>query len=134
MKEIQLKDDLTLICSKAKEFPGGVVPAYQFLEQKVGTQRQFYGLSRGDKTGISYWACVLANNGEMLPAGCERITVNSGTYISEQISNWRGREAIIGEAFQRMLGDSRIDRAGYCVEKYLDNDDVICMVRIIPNA
>jgi predicted transcriptional regulator YdeE len=134
MKEIQLDNDTKLICEKANDFPAGVVPAFQSLEKKVGTKRQFYGLSQGDKNGIVYWAGVSAKDKEVVPAGCEIIVIKSGTYISEQVSNWRGREIILGETFQRMYNHPNADPNGYCVENYLENGDVLCMVRIIPTA
>jgi predicted transcriptional regulator YdeE len=134
MKEVQINEELRLSCIKATSFPQGIVPAFTNLEQKIGgaSGRAFYGLSRGNKNGIDYWAAVLSKHGEKLPAGLEEIVIAPGTYLTAQLSNWRGNEVIIGQTFQKMLDEPRLDPDGYCIEKYLDDDDVICMVRIIP--
>lgn len=136
MKELHLKEDISVIAVKAKSFPAGIVPAFTDLEQKVGGYRgrSVYGLSQGDgKRDIVYWACVQGIAGEKLPPDCEWLNVKAGTYISEQLSNWRGREKIMSETFRKMFSSPKVDPNGYCVEKYLDNGDVLCMVRIIPS-
>jgi hypothetical protein len=39
----------------------------------------------------------------------------------------------MGQAFQEMCSDKRIDSNGYCIEMYLNNNkDVLCMVRLDP--
>jgi predicted transcriptional regulator YdeE len=136
MKELQLNSDITLVALKAKSFPAGVGTAFNELEQKVGGDkgRAWYGLSQADgKRDIAYWACVQSKPVEKLPAGCESLTVRAGTYISEQLSDWRGREKIVSETFRKIISSPKVDPNGYCVEKYLDNGDVLCMVRIIPS-
>jgi hypothetical protein len=131
----KIEKDLRLIAVKAKEFPDGVVPAFKDLENRLegGPKgRKFYGISRGDGgKNIVYWACALAKDREVIPSGCEELTAKAGVYNAEQISNWRGREEILGQTFQKMIADPGIDPQGYCVEEYLDNGDVICMVRIL---
>jgi predicted transcriptional regulator YdeE len=134
MEETQIKEELRLFCIKAKSFPQGITLAFRELEQKLGgaNGRSLYGLSRGDKNGIVYWAAALSRTGEELPPGLEDIVIPPGTYLSKQLSNWRRNEAIIAQTFQKMLDNPRIDPDGYCIEKYLNNDEVVCMVKIIP--
>lgn len=134
MKEAELKEDIRLMLVKAKSFPAGVVPAYQEIERAIGNPkgRAFYGISRGDKGGgVLYWAGVRPIDDEENRLGLEKFTVKKGTYITETVTNWRGREHVIGEVFQRLLTDPRLDPNGYCVEEYQDNDDVVCMVKIL---
>ena len=133
MKELEIKEDIKLILVKAKKFPDGVVAAYQELERAIVEPkgRAFYGISRGDKSGaILYWAGVRPMGDEEQRLGLEKLTLKKGTYVSETLSDWRGREQVIGETFQKLLTDQRLDPQGYCVEQYLDNGDVVCMVRI----
>ena len=133
MQQIQMKESRKLIGLKAESFPNGVVPAFDALEKKVGKGRKVYGMSRGDgKSNIDYWACVLENTNERPPMGCEELEVKAGTYVSERLSNWQGREEILGQTFQTLYSHPQVDPNGYCVEEYLDNGDVLCMVRIIP--
>jgi len=37
----------------------------------------------------------------------------------------------IGETFQKIIADPRIDPQGVCVEWYFNNKDVRCMVRMM---
>src|SRR5215212_1003410 len=101
MMQRRIEKDLRLMAVRAKKFPEGVVDAYQELEKKIvgGPKgRKFYGLSQGDDgKNISYWACALVNDSESIPAGCEELTAKAGNYIAQQISNWRGREEILGQ-------------------------------------
>ena len=133
MKEIELKEDIKLLLVKAKSFPDGVVPAYQDLERAIGNPngRHFFGISRGENGGgIIYWAGVLPINGEEDRLGLEKFTVKKGSYVAEKLTDWRGREHVIGEAFQKLLTDPRLDPQGYCVEDHHSNGDVTCMVKI----
>src|SRR5688500_13504832 len=110
MKELEIKEDIKLILAKAKKFPDGVVAAYQELERAIVEPkgRSFYGISRGDKGGaVSYWAAVRPINDEEQRLGLETLTLKKGTYISETLSDWRGREHVIGETFQKLLMDPR---------------------------
>src|SRR5688572_14390268 len=94
MKEFELNDDIKLLLVKAKTFPDGVVPAYQELERAIVNPkgRAFFGISRGDKTGIVYWAGVRPLGDEEKRLRLEAFTVKRGTYVSETVSDWRGRE------------------------------------------
>jgi len=136
MKEIELAEDIRLMIVKAKAFPHGVVPAYQELERAISKPagRSFYGISRGaEDGGILYWAGVRPIGDEERRLRLEQFTVRRGTYISETLTNWRGREHVLGETFKKLYSDPRVDPLGSCVEWYQDNGDVICMVRIIPS-
>lgn len=133
MKQVEIKNDTKLILVKARSFPDGVVAAYKDLEKAIGNPkgRAFYGISRGYKNGgIVYWAGVKPIEDEEARLGLEKLTLNKGTYIAETLNGWRGREHVIGETFQKLLADPRLDPEGYCVEQYLENGDVMCMVRI----
>jgi hypothetical protein len=67
------------------------------------------------------------------PIGCERFTIKKGEYISEHIENFMKNIPAMGEAFQEMCRDKRIDSNDYCIEMYLNNNkDVLCMVKLDP--
>jgi hypothetical protein len=137
MKEIQLPEDIKLLLVKAKSFPDAVVQAYQELERAIvqPAGRSFYGISRGSEDGgVLYWAGVRPLGDEERTLGLEQFTVRRGTYVAETLSNWRGKEHILGETFRKLYSDPRVDPMGSCVEWYRDNGDVTCMVRIISST
>lgn len=138
MEIINLDKDIRLICKQASSFPEGIGAAFKELEQLVGMadERMFYGLSRpeGGK-GIVYKAAVEElYEGEAAKLQAESYVVKKGNYISERILNWRSDETSIGKVFQQLLHDSRIDfNDGICLEQYLNDKDVVCMVRLDPD-
>jgi hypothetical protein len=60
--------------------------------------------------------------------GFDVFFIKKGTYLSVLIPNFRSDPARIGQTFQTMIQDPRIDPHGYCLEWYLNDLDVRCMV------
>lgn len=133
METYELKEDMNILCVTAKSFPDGVVEAFQTLEKLFPTApgRPYFGISYVDeKGGILYKAGILEafeNEGDQYD--CETITISKGNYIMETLTNWRGNEKIIGEAF-RNLGDSNPNAVAPGLEWYQNDGSVRCMLRI----
>ncbi|MPR33906.1 transcriptional regulator [Salmonirosea aquatica] len=113
-------------------FPEGVMQAHQKLHSLLPSVegRNFYGISRpSDSKEIIYRAAVEeAYTGEAEKYGCEAFTIKKGDYLSETLTNWREDEKQIGETFQKLLADPRLDPEGYCLEVYVSDDEMRCMV------
>ncbi len=92
--------------------------------------RTFYGLSRMDGNGgIAYWAAAGEQTpGEGTQLGLPTMNIEKGTYLTKAITNWRGSEHLIGQAFQELMAACNPKPGGYCVEWYQGDDKVICMV------
>ena len=138
MEIIVVEKDIHLICKQASSFPEGIGAAFKELEQLIGNtdSRTFYGLSRPEgSNGIVYKAAVAElYDGEAGKLQVESYVIKKGNYIGETITNWRSDETTIGKAFQQLLHDNRIDfKDGICVERYLNDKDVVCMVRLDPD-
>ncbi|GAB3508798.1 hypothetical protein GCM10027341_45050 [Spirosoma knui] len=136
MKIVQLDQDLDLICVTATSFPTGIRQAFKTLESSVpeASNRPSYGLSKPDETGvINYKAGVpQAYEGEAKQYGHETVRLTKGDYLTVTIRQWQKQENSIGLTFRTLLDDPRLDPASYCVEHY-DNEDVTCMVKLIPS-
>ncbi|MBA3829476.1 MAG: transcriptional regulator [Taibaiella sp.] len=134
METYQSDRDIKVLYVTATSFPDGVMEAYQKLHALLpGTKnRNFFGISYPDKEGkIMYKAAVeeiFVGEAELL--GCETFIIRKGTYISELIPHFADNMASIGTAFKQMIADPRIDPDGCCVEMYLNENDVRCMVRL----
>ena len=61
---------------------------------------------------------------------CDVFFIKKGKYLSRLIHNFRDDIPAIGRTFQQLLDDPRIDPDGYCLEWYLGENDVRCMVRL----
>lgn len=134
MEIFTLDDDLLLLFQTAESFPEGVLAAHQTLHRKLENkpQRQFFGISYPVSLGkIVYHAaaeCLPVDNPAAL--GCTTFTLKKGPYLSVVLNDYLRDIPSIGRTFQQLLDDPRLDPDGYCVEWYVDDRDVRCMVPI----
>lgn len=132
MQEYVIEKDIKLLCVTAASFPAGIQAAFSRIHSIVpgaGT-RAAYGISHGSPYGIIYKAGVTALQGEHGEQyGCEEFIIRKGRYIG-CVVNWKENVRQIGETFQALLADPRIDKNGACVEEYINDDEVKCMVRL----
>jgi len=137
MKPYFLNSDINVLCVTASSFPDGIMAAFNKLNslvQEPGSRRVF-GISYGDgNKNIIYKAALEENSAdEAARLSCERFTIEKGEYISEHIEDFMKNIPAMGQAFQEMCRDKRIDSNGYCIEMYLNNNkDVLCMVKLDP--
>ena len=94
--------------------------------------RQFFGISYPETPSkIIYKAAVEESYpGEGEKLGCETFIIKKGQYISIYIKDFMKDIPKIGQSFQELLADERIDPNGCCVEEYINDKDVRCMVRL----
>ncbi len=133
MKKIAIDSDIHLICIKADRFPEGIPEAYNKLHSLNLSMngRVFYGLSRPENGEITYYAAATENSrGEAESAGYESRTVFRGDYISTVITDYLSDLSIIGKTFEELLETEGLDPQGYCVEHYINDKDVVCMIRL----
>jgi hypothetical protein len=131
-----INNDIKTICVSAKSFPHGVLAAHQQLHSLLDSSapRTFYGISWGGKNGdIVYKAAAEElSEGEAEKLNLEKFVIRKGKYASELLKDWRKGEAEVGETFRQLLSDPRIDKNGYCVEVYLNEKDMLCLVTLDP--
>ncbi|MBL7712733.1 MAG: hypothetical protein JNL13_09725 [Chitinophagaceae bacterium] len=133
MKPYLLPEDISVYCIRAASFPDGVLAAHQQLHALLpfSAERGYFGLSRPENGSIEYYAaaseCI---PGELSGKDLKEIIIRSGTYNSITIEHYMRDTAAIGEAFRQLIADPGIDPQGYCVEWYLTQETVRCMVRL----
>jgi predicted transcriptional regulator YdeE len=125
---IEIKESIQVFCVTADSFPQGIVPAHTKLHTVVplNVNRQYFGISWGGEQ-ITYKAAateVLEN--ELKDKGLEKFTIRSGKYLVTTAETPQD----IQEAFPKLLQDPRVDPQGYCVEKYLADNKIQCMVTL----
>ena len=129
--------DIKVLCITASSFPAGVQMAHKKLYSlfPVTERRTFYGISSPDKSGnIIYKAAAdELNEGEATQFNLETFTIRKGNYISEVLKDWRKDEMSVGKTFKKLLSDQRIDKKGYCLEIYLNENDMRCLVPLDPS-
>ncbi len=126
--------DTKVICVKADSFPAGIAPAFQQLHTSVGATavpRQYLGLSRPENGIITYYAATVeATPGEAESVGLPVIILKSGNYLSISIPDFMKEIESIGKAFTLLTSQPGLDPEGYCIERYTNDKDVHCMVRL----
>jgi len=134
METIILENDVVVMCVTADSFPNGVMAAHQKLHSLItySAERKYYGLSRPEGTGgIIYRAAAEElEPGEAEKLSFDTITIKKGKYISATIHDYMKDLPAISSTFQQMIARPDIDPQGYCVEWYLSDKDVQCMVRL----
>ncbi|MDZ4758159.1 MAG: hypothetical protein SGJ10_08475 [Bacteroidota bacterium] len=60
-----------------------------------------------------------------------KFTIKSGSYISITITDYMKNMQNIGKAFQELIAYPCINPEGYCLEWYLSETDMRCMVELL---
>ncbi len=134
MDIISLDQDINVFCITAESFPNGIMAAHKKLHSIIpfSTSRRYFGLSRPENEGdIVYKAAaeeLEEDKGKDFVA--ETFTIKKGKYMCITVLNFKEDSQSIGKAFQELITQPDIDPNGYCVEWYINNKDVKCMVRI----
>jgi hypothetical protein len=135
MEEYQLLNDISAMYITASSFPEGVLAAHQQLHSLVPMsetpERKYFGISFPNQDGTIIYKAAAEElaDGEAEKLGLETYLIKKGKYISIDIPDFMKDVSGIGNAFQELLTDPRIDHNGACVEWYIDAD-VKCMVRL----
>jgi hypothetical protein len=133
MENFILDNDIKAFCITAKSFPDGVLEAHQALHALVPftTDRKYFGVSRLEKGVIVYKSVAEEKSpGEGDKLGCEPFSIQAGKYIYITIKDFRKDISTIWEAFEQLLSHPNMDPEGYCLEWYLGQNDVRCMIRL----
>jgi hypothetical protein len=133
MENYVLANSIQVFCVAAPSFPAGIMESHQKLHELAPftTGRKFFGLSRPENGAIVYKAAAEEQyEGEGAKNGCETLVIRQGNYISIVLYNFMQDALSIGNAFRQLLAQPGLDPEGYCVECYLSDKDVRCMVRL----
>jgi predicted transcriptional regulator YdeE len=134
MEIITIDNDIKVISVTASSFPEGVLAAHQTLHALIpySENRRYFGLSRPENNGgIVYRAAAEElNDGEAGQLNLETITIKKGRYVSLLVQDFMKDISSIEKAFNQLLTYQGLDPQGYCVELYLSQKDVQCMIRL----
>ena len=122
----ELENPIKVFSITAESFPGGVMKAHETLHgiASLDPKRQYFGISWGGPSITYKAAATEVSEGELKDKGLEEFTIRAGKYLSVKLDDL----GQIKDVFPELIQDSRVDPRGYCVEMYLDDNDVRCMV------
>jgi hypothetical protein len=87
-------------------------------------------LSRPEDGNIVYRAAAELRPGEGSKFQSDTMVIKKGNYISTTVKDYMKDLLQIGKAFNELLLHTDLDPHGFCVEWYVNDKEVICMVRL----
>lgn len=117
----------------ASSFPNGVLAAHQKLHSLIpfSTDRKYFGVSRPENGAIVYKAAAEEKEpGEAEKLNLETLILKKGRYIGLTIHDYMKDIPAIEKTFNLLTSQPDIDPQGYCVEEYISQNDMLCMVRL----
>ncbi len=126
--------DIKVVYVNATSFPDGIMAAHEKLHTLLpyNADRGYFGLSRPENGGDIVYKAAAEElvSGEAESLGLDTITLKKGNYASITVNDYMKDMTAIGTAFQQLIALPDIDPQGYCVERYLSQTNVRCMVRL----
>jgi hypothetical protein len=125
--------DMKVFYVKAKSFPEGINESHEKIHQLAPSSagRKFFGLSRPENGSIIYLAAAEEMEpGESEKINCPCLILKKGAYISDPLKDYMNDLSLIGKKFNELLKQPGLDPEGYCVEWYLSDREMNCMVRL----
>ena len=133
MEKFHLDQDIEVLTFTAESFPEGIEGAHIKIQNliKSAPARRSFGISRPEKGKIKYMAAAeqLFPN-ELDDSSLDKFVIVKGEYISLIVKDFRKDVASIDKAFNSLISQQGIDPEGYCIEWYLGDNDVQCMIRL----
>ncbi len=133
METLTWNNDVKIFYITAETFPEGITAAHEKLHSLIpfSDDRQFFSVSRPENGQIVYRAgTAQLYDGEAEKFNCESLVLEKGRYASLTVPNYTADLTSIEKAFQRLLAEPNLDPQGYCVEWYISEQDVRCMIRL----
>ena len=134
MNIYKLEKDIHVFCKTAVSFPDGVKEAHESLHRLISfsPERKYFGLSWMNEAGDIIYKAAAEEliPGELSKHQLEPFTLRKGDYIYIDVKNFMQDIPAIGQAFNELKSDKRIDPEGVALEWYLNEADVRCMIRL----
>lgn len=133
METLTIDKDIKVFYVTAASFPGGIMDAHRKLHSLIpfSVERKYFGISRPENGTIVYRAAAEEmEEGEAQKLKCETLILKKGKYISVTLENYREDLTSIKKTFDLLLTRTDLDPQGYCVEWYLNQQEVKCMIRL----
>ena len=133
METITLENDISVFYITATSFPDGIMDAHNKLHALVtfSAGRKYFGISRPENGAIVYRAAAEEiSKGEGEKFNCDTLILRKGEYTCLTVNDYVKDIPAIDKAFKELLSQPDLDPQGYCVEWYVNEKDVKCMIRL----
>jgi hypothetical protein len=133
METFLLTHDIKVLYVKADHFPEGIMAAHEKLHSLLSSNnRIFFGISAPDRTGEIIYKAAAEEiiKGEAEKLNLDSFVIKKGNYYAITLLDFVKEPTAIRNAFQKLIHLPGIDPLGECIEWYLNQKDVRCMVRM----
>lgn len=134
MEKYFLDRDIKVFCVLAESFPDGILEAHRKLHSLLPSDkmRNFFGISNVSIERVIIYKAAVEElyEGEAQKYGCETFIIRKGEYISMYLTDFRSDVQNVGKTFQQLISSPNIDPNGACIEVYVNDIDMRCMVRL----
>jgi len=133
MNTTKIEKDIEVVCVTASNFPEGIQETFRHLFGQLDkhNERTIYGISYNTNGKMVYKAAATALVGDN--ENLERLTIQHGNYATKEIKDYYNNIPEIGKTFQEFISTLDYDPQGVCVELYLDQQDMLCMIKLKDN-
>jgi len=133
MDSFNLSEDINVLCLTAESFPDGIESAQIHLQAMLDhkDKRRFFGISWPENGKITYRAAAeILDKNEPQRLGLETFTIKKGYFNCFYFKDYRDNIDAIRQSFDILLKQQEVDPNGYCLEWYIGEHDVKCMVPV----
>ncbi len=133
MEKFKLDKDIKVMYVTAKSFPEGIMDALNEIRSIVpdSNKRNLFGISRPENGKIVYRAGLEElEKDESKKYSCESTVIPKGEYISITVKDYTKNIQSIGNAIHKLIAHPDIESEGHCIEWYLNDKDMRCMVKL----
>jgi predicted transcriptional regulator YdeE len=134
MEVYSIEKDLKVFGTRVHTFPDGIGKAFDSLVSKfegAGEPRQYYGISYMEDGKIVYMAMVEQHDEKNEDLVYEQFIISKGDYLSILIKDWRSKTSQINQVFHSIMEDARADHQHPCLEIYKNDEEMLCLVRMV---
>lgn len=132
MEKIRIEENVSIWGFQVKSFPEGISEAFDALTNMLpdGLDREYYGYSFMDGEKMAYYAMTVENvPGEAERYDATRQTIAKGEYMTVLVKDWKEKTHTINDIFHEMMETGQADPRSPAIERYMNDDEMICMVK-----
>ena len=130
MDSFTFQEDLPVVCITATGGRSGAQQAMETLRSLLPfhERRQFFGLFWPGRDGGTYKAAASTFDTDGQNELLGRFAIKNGPYNSFYIKDHRSQPGAVEKAFEMLRGEHEVDPDGYCLEWFVNDQDVKCLV------
>ena len=133
METITIKEDISVLTYNANSFPEGIAEAHHYIQRYSANlaDRTIFGISRPENGKIIYRAAIKESDMQNNSSNLDKFIIKKGDYISIFVEDYLNDAMSIYNAFQILTKHTGIDPEAYCIEWYLGENNVRCMIKLL---